>query len=240
MISVVMPVYNHVHFVREAIDSILNQTYKNFELILVDDGSTDGSSDILKEYVNKDKRIRYFYKSNGGTGSALNLGFFHATGKYGTWVSSDNIYCPKMLETLRNFLVGHSKSQFVFSSFSFTNGVRYSLPRLKQEVCILADFLDRSFEICVTGICYLFEMSLKCECGEYILIPGEDYVMGVKMGLKTNVGYVSESLGVWRNHPNTITQQLRDGKYNGNFVCPSTGRTANQIAIDLIKESRGG
>jgi glycosyltransferase involved in cell wall biosynthesis len=238
MISVVMPVYNHVHFVREAIDSILNQTYKNFELILVDDGSTDGSSKVLKKYANGNN-IKYFYKNNEGTGKALNLGFSHATGKYGTWVSSDNMYYPKFLQTLRCFLEEYSQCRLVFSSFSL-NGKRDWYPPGKVPVKgVLENFLDKSFGRCITGICYLFHMTLKRECGEYISIPGEDYVMGVQMGIKTQVGYTPESLGMWRNHPDTITQQLCLNKYKHSFV-DASGRTANQISIDLIKESRGG
>lgn len=237
-----MPVYNHVKFVREAVESILKQTYQNFELILVDDGSTDGSSKILKEYASRNKKIKYFHKNNGGTGSALNLGFSHATGKYGTWVSSDNIYYPEFLQILRNFLEEYVCCGFVFSSFSLNGKRNWYPPSVgKKQVVpmrgILRDFLDRSFERCITGICYLFRMTLKRDCGEYISIPGEDYVMGIQMGIKTQIGYTPESLGMWREHPNTVTQQLCLNKYKLSSV-DASGRIANQIAIDLVKEAK--
>jgi glycosyltransferase involved in cell wall biosynthesis len=75
LISVVMPLYNHCEYVSKAINSILNQTYYNIELIIVDDGSTDGSSAIAKHFADSNDKITYIYQQNGGTGVALNTGF---------------------------------------------------------------------------------------------------------------------------------------------------------------------
>ena len=85
-----MPTYNDSSYLEKAIDDILNQSYKNFELLIVNDGSTDNTMDILKTYQKQDNRIQIFDKQNGGTGSALNFGFEHAKGEFGTWVSSDD------------------------------------------------------------------------------------------------------------------------------------------------------
>jgi len=232
MISVVMPVYNQVKFVEEAIKSILNQTYANFELILVDDGSNDGSTKILESCAKKEDRVRYFRKENGGTGSALNLGFSHAKGKYGTWVSSDNIYYPAMFKTLTDTLKRYEKSRFVFSSFSLNGKYDWVPPNNPPPTGILIDFLFRSRSRCITGICFMFEMSLKNECGDYVLVPGEDYAMGVLMGTKTDVVYISTPFGLWRDHPDSVTRKMRAGKLK---VHDSSGRTANMIAIDILK-----
>ena len=89
LISVIMPTYNDSEYLVKAIEDILNQTYKNFELIIVNDGSTDNTEQLIEQYLS-DKRIKYYFKENGGTGSALNLGFSKANGEFGTWVSSDD------------------------------------------------------------------------------------------------------------------------------------------------------
>ena len=79
LVSIVIPVYNGANYVSEAIESALKQTYKNIEIIVVNDGSTDNTEKIVKKYGDK---IRYFYKENGGVASALNLGIKNMKGEY--------------------------------------------------------------------------------------------------------------------------------------------------------------
>lgn len=81
-ISVIVPVYNVEKYLRRCIDSILSQTFSDFELLLIDDGSKDKSGDICDEYAAKDARIRVFHKDNGGVSSARNLGLVKANGEF--------------------------------------------------------------------------------------------------------------------------------------------------------------
>ena len=90
LISVVVPVYNKKEYLRKCIDSILAQTYTYLEVILVDDGSTDGSSEIVDEYELHDKRVRVVHKENGGLSSARNRGIKEARGKYVGFVDADD------------------------------------------------------------------------------------------------------------------------------------------------------
>ena len=117
LISVIMPTYNDSKYLKHAIEDILNQTYKNFELIVVNDGSTDNTEDIVLEFVKKDSRIKYYKKKNGGTGSALNFGFTQAKGQFGTWVSSADSKTNTFLEDLVSFLIKNKDIEFVCSSF---------------------------------------------------------------------------------------------------------------------------
>lgn len=89
LISVILPVYNGANYLKEAIDSILNQTYVHFELIIINDGSKDNSESIIKEY--NDSRIRYFYKDNTGLAETLNFGIKHANGFYIARQDQDDI-----------------------------------------------------------------------------------------------------------------------------------------------------
>lgn len=104
MISVIVPVYNREKAIRRCIESILNQTYKDIEIILVNDGSTDASGDICKSYT--DNRIRYIEKSNGGVSSARNAGIDAATGEFIQFVDSDDYLEADMCENLI-FAIGH-------------------------------------------------------------------------------------------------------------------------------------
>ena len=97
-VSVIVPVYNAEGFLRECIDSILTQTYKDFELILVDDGSPDNSGAICDEYAQKDLRVCVIHKENGGVSSARNVGLEAARGEWVYFVDSDDRIEPYSLE----------------------------------------------------------------------------------------------------------------------------------------------
>lgn len=88
--SVILPIYNVEKYLRECVDSILGQTYTDFELILVDDGSKDLSGNICDEYAEKDSRVKVIHKENGGQSSARNSGFDNASGKYIVFIDSDD------------------------------------------------------------------------------------------------------------------------------------------------------
>ena len=99
-VSVIIPIYNAECFINRCVDSILMQRYKDFELILVNDGSTDQSDEICKKYEQMDKRIRYVNKTNGGVSSARNEGIKNAIGDYLIFVDSDDFGREEMLEEL--------------------------------------------------------------------------------------------------------------------------------------------
>ena len=97
-VSVIIPVYNAEKYLVRTINFVLAQTYKNFELLLVDDGSKDKSADICKQYAASDARVKYFYKTNGGVSSARNFGIEKATGEYIAFMDDDDGMRPDYLE----------------------------------------------------------------------------------------------------------------------------------------------
>lgn len=100
LISVIVPIYNTEEYLRICIESILNQSYKNIELLLINDGSSDSSAEICREYLHKDKRCYYFEKENGGLSDARNYGIERATGEYISFVDSDDFLMDLALEKL--------------------------------------------------------------------------------------------------------------------------------------------
>lgn len=100
LISVIVPVYNVMKYLPRCVDSLRRQTYRNLEIILVDDGSTDNSGALAEKIAMEDRRIRVFHKENGGTSSARNLGLSKARGKYIGFVDSDDYVDPRMYERL--------------------------------------------------------------------------------------------------------------------------------------------
>lgn len=106
LISVIVPVYNiESEYLERCLSSICNQTYKNLDIILVDDGSTDGSGDICDKFATEDNRIRVFHKENGGSSSARNLGIKEAKGEYIGFIDSDDYIEADMYELLADAIV---------------------------------------------------------------------------------------------------------------------------------------
>ena len=107
LISVIVPVYNNQNYLRQSIDSILSQTYKNLEILIVDDGSSDQSGAICDEYAAKDSRIRVFHTANRGASAAKNLALSKASGKFIGFVDSDDYVTPGMYQHLLDLLETH-------------------------------------------------------------------------------------------------------------------------------------
>ena len=98
MVSVVVPIYNVEAFLRRALDSILSQTCKDWEAILVDDGSTDSSGRIAEEYAESDRRFQVIHKANGGQSEARNFGLQHARGEFLLFLDADDFLHPQLME----------------------------------------------------------------------------------------------------------------------------------------------
>lgn len=107
LISIIVPVYNVEKYLDECLKSLINQTYKNIEILLVNDGSTDNSRKICEKYVQHDSRIKILDKVNGGLSDARNVGIEHASGEYLTFVDSDDVvdttFCERLLDVIRTY-----------------------------------------------------------------------------------------------------------------------------------------
>lgn len=120
-ISIVMPIYNSEEFLADSMDSLLEQTLTDFELICVNDGSTDRSLSILEAYAKKDPRIRIITQENAGAGAARNNGLRHATGDYLSILDADDFYAPTMLEQAYNAAITHEADIVTFACDFYNN-----------------------------------------------------------------------------------------------------------------------
>jgi len=140
-ISVIMPVYNCEEFLEESIESVLNQSFTDFEFICVDDGSTDSSLSILQDYAKKDDRMKVFHQENKGGGDARNFALNLIEGKYLLFIDSDDILCPEALENNYN-LIKEKDVDFIFfkainyddDTGEYVDGEYYNLNYLYNEV----------------------------------------------------------------------------------------------------------
>lgn len=131
-ISVVIPVYNGENYLKEAIDSALNQTYENVEVLVVDDGSVDGTREIMNAYGD---RIIGLHKKNGGVATALNMGIAHMSGEYFAWLSHDDLMKPDACEIYVRHLQGRKKRRSYMEITIFW---------IKREGCTIGQILRRS------------------------------------------------------------------------------------------------
>lgn len=119
LISVMVPVYNVENYLEKCLDSIIDQTYQNLEIILVNDGSKDNSPKICDEYAKKDNRIKVIHKDNGGLSDARNVGLMHCKGDYLGFVDSDDWIKPNMYEKLLELCLKYEAD--IARCKSFTN-----------------------------------------------------------------------------------------------------------------------
>lgn len=118
-ITVIVPVYNVEHYLDKCLDSLINQTYKNLEIIVINDGSTDNSGTICQEYAQKDNRIIYIEKKNGGLSDARNVGLDKMTGSYVTFIDSDDWVEPDYVEVLYNKLIEYQADIAIGNYYSY-------------------------------------------------------------------------------------------------------------------------
>jgi predicted O-linked N-acetylglucosamine transferase (SPINDLY family)/glycosyltransferase involved in cell wall biosynthesis/SAM-dependent methyltransferase len=117
LFSVLVPVYNHAHFVRDALNSLIAQTDPDWEALVVDDGSTDATPDVLAEYARRDSRIRTFRQENAGGCAALNAGLRQARGRWICWLSADDLFDARKLEIHRLWAAKRPDCRFFYTHF---------------------------------------------------------------------------------------------------------------------------
>lgn len=143
--SIIIPVYNVQDYLRECLDSVIGQKEQNCEILLVDDGSTDGSGNICDEYALKDSRIKVFHQKNGGLGVARNTGILHATGEWILFVDSDDYWLPDTLEKVETAIAKHPEEKlFAFRYMEDREGKIVTPPQkgFREGRDTVENFLD--------------------------------------------------------------------------------------------------
>lgn len=197
LISIIVPVYNTENFISETIESVVDQTYDNWELILVDDGSTDSSKQIIEKWVKKDKRIHYFYKENGGQASARNVGVRESNGAYISFLDSDDIFLPKRLEAQVKDL-SIQEADFYYSggySFEVQNGEKVMTAyNWHFGVFTGAEFFKILYHSCAVNVStVLVKKSFLLDVGLFdesaILRGTEDWDLWLRIAVKAKIVY---------------------------------------------------
>lgn len=204
LVSIIVPIYNTKKYLKNCIDSILKQTYKNIEILLINDGSPDDSDKIMEKYKLKDKRVKCFYKKNGGLSDARNYGIKKAKGKYLCFVDSDDWISKYYVEKLLN-AVKENNSQIAVCQFDRV----YKDKVTKNNI---NEFDIKGFKVpAAWNKIYLKEMidkyDLKFPIGKWY----EDLDMTSKyIMLCDKIANVKESLCFYRQNDNSIMHTYDD------------------------------
>ena len=220
LVSIVLPTFNGKKYIEDSINSILNQTYKNFELIIINDASTDETLDIVNKFTSKDARIKVFSNdTNKKLPRSLNIGFGHAKGDYFTWTSDDNIYLPNALETMVKELDQNPNLSFVFSCEKFID----ESGKVLGERSVPKD-LDDIYSKNIISACFLYTKEVHVTLDGYdenkFLV--EDYDFFLRAYMNFEFKYISDSLYLYREHGASLTATKRE--------------LVKNMSINLLKE----
>ena len=222
LVSVIMAVFNGQRFVSQAIESVLNQQYNNFELIIIDDCSTDDSSSIIKSY--KDKRIRSFRnEENENYTYTLNRGISHAKGKYIAVLDQDDQWFPEKLEKQIKYL---EQNPNVGACFTWVNVVdENNKPRFAEEEGLVTLFHQKNrtrFEwlhdlllfgnmLCHPSVVYRTDALLRNGCYDISLIQLSDYEMYLRILSELDIHIICEQLMAYRRTHDSVSLSLNKG-----------------------------
>lgn len=209
-VSVIIPTYNRSVLVKEAIESVLAQTLGDLEVLVVDDGSTDDTRKTIEAIA--DKRVRYFYKENGGVSSAKNIGLRQAAGEYVAFLDSDDLWEPDYLNTMISAIKKDEKYGAAYTTLDqyYTDGSITKRYREKHCVSgkITRNFFNVNF-IWIQALVVRKKILDGCSFDEKLLSCGDiDFIL--RLTLKTEILYIEGSLVKRRVQINSICR-VNDG-----------------------------
>lgn len=232
--SVIIPVYQAKQYIKQCLDSVINQTYDSYEIIVIDDGSTDGSGKICDEYAAHDSRIHVFHQKNQGVTAARRNGLQHAIGKYIFWVDADDYVEKDWLEIVFSHIGKHYSDILLWNSVTFAGPdesvVNVSEYQNSGKSQMLEEWKKNSaigkYSVLWT-FCASKELWSKIQFPENITYAGEDGYLSLNLFLNaTSISVISQVLYHHRddsvnsisNHQNALyyydNYQLWDYRYN--------------------------
>jgi alpha-1,3-rhamnosyltransferase len=219
LISVIMPAFNHELYIAEALQSIGNQTYKNIELIVINDGSTDRTAEIIGDYIKKniEKNIRYLNKGNEGVCKALNKGLEMSTGDYIAFLASDDLWLPDRLAVQLEFMENNKNIGMVFADAWFLNftsktnskwsdykpQIRNNFKNGIQNTDMYALLLTQPL---VPALTVLIRRHVLLEVGFFDEdLVYEDHDLWLRIARNYPLGYLHQPLAYYRLHETNVS-----------------------------------
>jgi glycosyltransferase involved in cell wall biosynthesis len=215
-VSVVIPTYNRAHLISETVQNVLAQNFRDYEVIVVDDGSTDNTKDVLRPFGNK---IKYIYKKNAGLAAARNTGIEHSTGEYIAFIDDDDLWYPNKLDVQVGILDKNLQLGFVCSQADVINAqsgeVMYTLKK--------GWFNKENFESLYNeNFIPVLTVMMRRSCYEKLggfdenQITGEDYDYWLRLSKIYPFHFIDMPLAKWRMTPKSMSKNI-EKMFEGNW-----------------------
>ena len=206
LVSIITPAFNSESFIAETINSVISQTYQNWEMIIVDDCSTDNTKNIIRSFQEKDGRIRLIEnETNKGSAYSRNLALRNATGRWIAFLDSDDLWLPEKLEKQIEFM---TKNNYRFSYTKYSeidensndNGIYLSGPKVITK--------NKMFAYCWPGcLTIMYDAKFVGLIQTVDIKINEEYALWIKVSKKTNCHLLEENLAKYRRHLNSLSSQ---------------------------------
>jgi glycosyltransferase involved in cell wall biosynthesis len=207
LVSIVLPTYNGSRYLAESVQSFLDQTYQNWELIIVDDASKDETPAIIDRYKRQDPRISSVrHEKNRGLPRGLNTGFARSWGEYLTWTSDDNLYEPEAIELMVRYLEGEPATGLVYCD------VRLIGSEGEDRGLYLCDEPDALRRKSCIHACFLYRRAVYETVGDYDpkMVLAEDYDYWVRVAKRFPIAHLRDVIPYrYRHHPQSLTSTRR-------------------------------
>lgn len=208
LVSVIIPTYNYAKFLPEAIDSVLNQTYQDFKIIIIDDGSTDNTKEIIEGYIKKySDKIRYFFQRNKGCEAACNKGIRESKGVYIAILGADDTWLPEKLKMQMDLFEEFSDIGFVHTNHTlFTKQGRITNFKFGVKSRYFSGYIFPYLlrECFIRGSTIIVKKECLDDIGLFDETLGDDYELWLRLSRKYRAGYIDKSLVMCLEHPEQV------------------------------------
>ena len=213
LFSVVMPVYNHAAFLRQAVESVRVQTFANWQLVAVDDGSSDDSGKLLDALAQTDSRIVTIHQDNAGPASARNRGVSAARGQWIAFLDSDDAWYPEALQHYAALIEKTPEARFVYGYWNRMDGKKAPPTALKYQQRPQG-FVDLFQHVFIGSSCVCIQRQLLLDAGGFDakLPPVEDYDLFLRLSMKTRLHPTGQATGIRRRHEGNISRDCGQGR----------------------------
>ena len=246
LVSVIVPCYNQTEYLPDALESVFNQTYENWECIIVNDGSTDGTKNIALDYQLEDNRIKYLYQRNGKQGKARNFGISKSKGDYIAFLDADDIWMNNKLEIQLIYLFANPKIDLLFSQGYLLDGrIIENLDVIVKSLWNVKDIplLIEGNKIPLLSVIVKVKALIIVDCfneSEKVQY-GEDYYLWLKL-LSRNFNFISieERLFFYRTHSGQVTKHETSANFKLfslliDFSTYYDNRLSNKAILNKLK-----
>lgn len=221
LVSVVIPAFNRHEYIQHTVDSVLTQSYKNIQLIVVDDGSTDGTFELLQQYGKRLHLLTHPNRENRGQSAAINLGITQADGKYLAILDSDDYWAPNKLKVLVDFLEERDEIGLVYSNgygVSASGEILYEfLPKNHQETNDPNRVLLDCYTLLPNNSVVRKSVIDKAGAFEEGFRAAQDHDMLIRLAEITKFAYIPEFLFYYRRHANSISSRNALTRWRNGF-----------------------